>query len=113
MAAADLSRRFLIDICKDGTISYRDTELRPRPPRLNNSALPVFSVNTLEQAETFQLTFGRRQYAEHPERKGQPWYRLSRLEDGTDPALRGDGSLEFEDLDGLTRMFNKFWGKLA
>lgn len=108
MAAANLSRRFLIDVRKDGTISSRDTNELLMPRRLNNSALPVFSVSTLEAVAALEVRFGRRQYAVHPE-TGQVWYRLCTLEDGTDPALRGDGLLEFDDLPGIERMFAKFY----
>lgn len=66
-----LSRPILIDICKDGTISYRTGSQR----RLNDAALPVFSVDTVEEAEFLQVTFGRRQYEEHPDIPGKGWYR--------------------------------------
>jgi hypothetical protein len=60
-----------VDICKDGTISYR----RLGEPSFNGVALPVFSVNHEDQARQLQLRFGRLQYEEHPKMPGRPWYR--------------------------------------
>lgn len=98
-------RPIVIHICKDGTISYR----RRGEKVFNGVALPVFTVDTVEQAEAIQIRFGRRAYSEHPDIPGKPWYRLSRLRDGTDPALRGDGTLKIGDLTGITEMFHEFW----
>lgn len=40
---------------------------------------------------------------------GKIWYRLSRLGDGSDPANRPSGMLDFEDLEGVTVMFREFF----
>lgn len=101
-----LDRDVKIHICKDGTISYRNLNERV----FNGIALPVFSVDTVQQAQDIQVRFGRRQYIKHPDMvDGRDWYKLSVLEDGTDLQLRGDGTLEFDDLPGVTRLFQKWW----
>lgn len=99
-------RPIMIHICRDGTISYRDAS--KEEPIFNGVALPVFSVDTVEEAKTIQITFGRRQYLQHPV-NGMDWYRLSKLEDGSDPANRRVPMLRYEDLEGIGRMFSKFY----
>jgi hypothetical protein len=59
-----LSRRFMIHVCKDGTITYRDTSTREHV--FNGIALPVFSVDTVAQAQALQVRFGRLAHEEHP-----------------------------------------------
>lgn len=71
LSASRLIRPVLVDICKDGTISYR----RLGESSFNGVALPVFSVNHEDQARQLQLRFGRLQYEEHPKMPGRPWYR--------------------------------------
>lgn len=105
LTCGDLSRPIVVHVCKDGTISYR----RAGEPVFNGRALPVFSVNTEDEAMGIQVRFGRLQRVDHPLMPGKPWYVLSRLADGTDPAFRGDGTLELSDLDGITAMFRKHW----
>lgn len=100
----DLNRRIVVHICRDGTISYRERGT----PVFNGRALPVFTVDTIQQAEAIQVRFGRRQYVEHPQIPGKPWFRLSVLEDGTDTVQVG-GLIEFEHLDGIGRMFAEFF----
>lgn len=100
------SRPIMIHICRDGTISYRDAS--KNEPIFNGVALPVFSVNTVEEAQTIQVVYGRRQYVQHPD-NGMDWYKISKLEDGSDPASRSKPLLEYEDLDGISRMFEKFY----
>jgi hypothetical protein len=63
----------MIHICKDGTISYR----QHGEPVFNGVALPVFSVDTVEEAQALQILCCARQYVEHPQLPGKPWYRLS------------------------------------
>jgi len=103
--SSDYSRPIMIHVCKDGTVTYR----RPGEAVFNGVALPVFSVNTPEQAEAIQVRFCRRQYGEHPQMPGEIWYRLSHLGDGSDPASRPSGMLDFEDLEGVTVMFREFF----
>lgn len=71
----DLKRPILIDLCKDGTISFRLRVGGRMAPRLNDAAIPVFSVDTLKQAQDLQVMFCRKQYGSHPEMPNQDWYR--------------------------------------
>lgn len=103
-----LSRPIKIHVCRDGTISYRTDG----QPILNGRALPVFSVDTEEQAQALQVRFCRQQYESHPEQPDRPWYKLSVLRDGTDPVSRREPTLKLNDLDGITEMFQEFWEKL-
>jgi hypothetical protein len=109
-----LSRRFMIHVCKDGTVTYRDTSLRE--PVFNGVALPVFSCDTAEQAEALQvfgqflvIRFCRRGYEPLPQQPGRPWYRLSTLGEGV-PLFR---ALELEDLEKVTLMFAAFYSALV
>lgn len=72
-AREDLSRPVMIHICKDGTISYRQMGERI----FNGVALPVFSVDTVEEAQALQILCGAAQYTEHPQMPGKTWYKLS------------------------------------
>lgn len=103
----DLSRPIIIHVCKDGTISYR----RRTEPVFNGRALPVFSVDTEQQAQDIQLRFGRLQHRAHRQMPGKSWYVLSTLGDGIDPALRGNGTLNLEDLDTVCDLFRDFYAK--
>lgn len=103
----DYMRPIMVHVCRDGTVTFR----RRDEPVFNGRALPVFSVNTPEEAEAIQVRFCRAQWKAHPLMPGKTWYRLSCLYDGTDPAHRGDGMIEPEDLDGITVMFREFWAE--
>lgn len=70
-ARLDFSRPVMIHVCKDGTISYRTKA----EPVFNGVAMPVFSVDTIEQALDAQVMFGRKQYVDHPQLPGRPWYK--------------------------------------
>ena len=89
----DYGKPIMIDICKDGTISYRQRGERS----FNGKALPVFSVNTVEQAKDIQVRFGKVQYKEHPLLPNQPWYRWSGF----------DGNVE--TLEEITRQIRSFF----
>lgn len=105
MTAKDLSRAVLIHLCADGTISYRTREQKV----FNGRALPVFSVDTEEQAQQIQVRFGRLSISEHPLMPGKGWYKLSILGDGTDPVFRETGLIEIEDFDTIADMFRTFY----
>lgn len=92
-AEGDYSRAVMIHICKDGTISYRTRDQKV----FNGRALPVFSVDTIEQAKEAQVLFGRQQYVEHPQIPGQPWYRWTDF----------DGNVE--SLTGVTERLRDWW----
>lgn len=88
-------RRYMIHVCKDGTVTYRDTSTRKKV--FNGRALPVFSVDTAEEARRIQTRFCRLQYGSHPLMPGKPWYTLNEF------------SGEIEDLDRVRNMFAQFY----
>ena len=67
----DWLRPIVVHLCQDGTITYRTRS----EPVFNGVALPVFTVNTEEQAKEIQARFCRRQYTEHPQQPGRPWWK--------------------------------------
>lgn len=89
----NLDRPVLIDCCKDGTITYR----RKGSPSFNGAALPVFSVDTEDEARYLQVLICKAQYNEHPLKPGETWYRLS------------DFSGEVEDLAEVTALLHKHY----
>lgn len=89
----DWRRPILIHCCRDGTISYRQRG----EPIFNNVALPVFSVDTLDQANEIQVRFCRAQYDPHPLMPEKTWYVLN------------DFSGKAEDLPRVTEMFRAYW----
>lgn len=91
----NLSRPILIHCCRDGTITYRTRQERV----FNSVALPVFSVNSEEEAKALQVRFCSRQHKEHPKLKGKPWYVL--------PNFGG----EVDDLAGVTARFSEWYAK--
>jgi hypothetical protein len=93
MKREDFKRPIVIYICKDGTISYRHKS----EPVFNGRALPVFTVDTVDQAKAVQARFGRLQYGEHPQQPGLPWYRWT------------DFGGEVEDLDGVSDAIREFY----
>lgn len=92
----DFSRPITIHICKDGTISYR----AKHEPIFNGVALPVFTVNTVQQAQDIQVMYGRKQWTDHPDMApGQSWYRWT------------DFSGDVDALDGITETLRGWWEK--
>lgn len=73
MKSEYFGRSVVIHCCKDGTITYR----RLGQPTFNGAALPVYSVDTEEEAKLIQVSLCRRQYQEHPLMPGQSWYVLN------------------------------------
>lgn len=94
MNKSDLDRNVLIDICRDGTISYRVRGSNTK--RLNNAALPVFSVDTEDDAKALQVHFCALQYTPHPF-DGRRWYVL--------PGFTG----ELEAMPAVTERFSKWY----
>lgn len=104
---AMIQRQVKIDVCKDGTVSYRLPGINRR---LNdNAAIPVYAVDTEKQAQQLQARFCRLQYRAHPDQPGRPWYKLSKIGDGTDPAMLRPDGLEIDDLDGVRDMFHEWF----
>ncbi len=87
-------RRYMIHVCKDGTVTYRDAVAREKV--FNGRALPVFSVDTIAEAEAIQVRFCKLQYGSHPLMPGKPWYRLNEF------------SGELKDLDRVRAMFAQY-----
>lgn len=97
----DLSRAIKIHCCKDKTITYA----KRGQPSFNGIALPVFSVDTEEEAAMLQLLCCAVQYTEHPQMPGKNWYRLSSFE-------FPNPTLEIEDLDRVTALLRERYAKL-
>jgi len=91
----DLSRPVKIHVCKDKTITYRTAD----QPVFNGIALPVFSVDTIEEAQHLQLLCCACQYGEHPLMPGRNWYRLGSLEFGP--------TLEIDNLDRVADLLRE------
>lgn len=101
MTPYNFDRPIVLHVCKDGTVSYRDK--RKKTKVFNGAALPVFSVDTVDEAEQIQVRFCRLQWGPHPEAKPntgtETWYRLT------------DFSGELEDLDRVAKQFSVFYAK--
>jgi hypothetical protein len=67
-----LGKKVLIHICKDRTLTYRTRD----EPIFNGVALPIYSVDSKEEAEGLILMTCKAQYKEHPLLPGQTWYKL-------------------------------------
>jgi hypothetical protein len=67
-----LSRPVVINCCKDRTLTFMRRGQRP----FNDVALPVFTVNTIREAETLITLVGICQYEQHPLLPGQPWLKI-------------------------------------
>ncbi len=89
------TRRFMIHVCKDGTVTYRDKSISEKV--FNGRALPVFSVDTAEEAERIQVRFCKLQYGHHPQMPGKPWYKVFPF------------SGELEDLNRVRNLFAEFY----
>ena len=71
---AAYKRRYMIHVCADGTVTYRDTVTKEKV--FNGRALPVFSVDTVDEAVMIQTRFCKLQYGSHPLMPGKPWYKV-------------------------------------
>lgn len=84
-----LDRKWLIHCCKDKTISWRTRDM----PIFNGVAIPVYSVETQEEAEALAILCCRKQYKEHPQIPGKPWYKIT-----LDGKLDFQRYLEYDDI---------------
>lgn len=89
----DLSRDIKIHICRDGTFTYRSDD----EPVFNGVAIPVYSVDTKEEAERLQTLMCSRNRLEHPLLPDQPWMYIA-----------GFGG-ELEDLNPLAIRMNEIY----
>ena len=93
------SRPILLHVCTDGTVTYRDKTKKEKV--FNGVALPVFSVDTVEEAQRIQTRFCRLQYGKHPHKNGpEKWYTLTVF------------SGELDDLDRVMADFATFWAEV-
>lgn len=90
-------RPIMLHVCKDGTVSYRDASKHEKV--FNGAALPVFSVDTVDEAEQIQVRFCRKMYSTHPLMPGKPWY------------IFNDFTGDVDDLDFVTASFANFYAK--
>lgn len=94
-------RPIMLHVCKDGTVSYRDASKREKV--FNGVALPVFSVDTVEEAEQLQTRFCRKMWGTHPEMKrGTPWYVLNNFNGNVDDleAVTCDFATRYAEMTG-------------
>lgn len=91
MQREDFARPIMLHCCKDGTITYRQKHEKV----FNGVALPVFSVNTVEEAIMLQVRHCRRQYGPHPQMPGKVWYVFT------------DFGGELEDLEKVSNAFRE------
>jgi hypothetical protein len=92
------SRRFMLHVCKDGTVTYRDKSIGEKV--FNGSALPVFSVDTADEAKWIQVRFCKLQYESHPLMPGKPWYKMFPF------------SGELDDLDRVRSLFAECYKRM-
>lgn len=88
----ELDRPVWVFCCKDRTLTYGPAK---KPP-FNKVAIPVFSVESLEEAEQLVTLVGRKQYEEHPKLRGKPWFKIT-----LDGDLDFKPYLDIEDLNAV------------
>lgn len=96
----DLSREIKIHVCKDRTLSYRNR----LQPIFNKVALPVFSVNNVDEARELIPLVSNRQYEEHPLIPGDTWWKID-----LGPTKH---FLEVEDLPLVTEKLQKAYSSM-
>lgn len=99
-----LDRPVFIHCCQDKTLTYRTKD----EPVFNGRALPVFSVNTKDEAEALIVSVGRCQYEEHPEIPGKPWYKMT-----MDGEVDFRPYLEIKDLEAVTAKLQSRYEKVV
>ncbi len=73
LTTRDLSRPIMFHVCRDRTLTYRQLG----EPVFNDVALPVFSVDTIEEAEELQVMVCECvRDAYHPSMPNKPWYKI-------------------------------------
>lgn len=98
----DFLRDVMLDVEKDGTITYRS-----KADLLPEGCLPFFSVHTGEDAEQLILRLCKRQYALHP-RTRAAHYRYVGLGSERDAAT-GLPLLGVDDINRLADIFRNAW----
>ncbi len=72
LITSDLARPIMFHCCRDRTLTYR----QPGDPVFNDVVLPVFSVDTIEEAEELQILVCECVPDEHPSMPNKPWYKI-------------------------------------
>lgn len=90
-----LNKPIKVHVCKDRTLSLVEPGGRP----FNGVALPVYSVDTVEEGRQLIGLAGSKQYEEHPQLPGQPWLKINI------GVLR---FLELTDLDAVQDKLHQF-----
>jgi hypothetical protein len=101
-------RPVIVHIGKDGTISYLNRATM-KQPTLVEALMPVYSVETEEQAKSLQVIFGKLQYRDNTREPGKPWYILHLLPDGTLLMNREPPYLQISDLPGITKKMHDWY----
>jgi hypothetical protein len=101
-------RPVIVHIGKDGTLSFLNRATM-KQPTLVEALMPVYSVDTEEQAKSLQAIFGRLQYRDNTREPGKPWYVLHRLSDGTMLMSRDPPYLQISDLPGITKQMHEWY----
>jgi hypothetical protein len=101
----DLGRNVLIHICADGTVTFR----RRLDPLFNIGALPVASVDTVEEAQALLVLLCRVQPTDHHQLPGQPWYRYVPFSGDMDglPAVEKAFAKAYNDLRAIRNNISK------
>ena len=67
-----LQKKILIHVCKDRTLSYR----KPLQPIFNGVAIPIYSVDSVDEARALIRMVSKAQWVEHPDIPGDTWYKI-------------------------------------
>lgn len=67
-----LDKTILIHVCKDRTLTYRNR----LQPIFNGVAIPIYSVDTVDQARELIRLVSKAQWVEHPLNPGDVWYKI-------------------------------------
>ena len=67
-----LEKKILIHVCKDRTLSYRNR----LQPIFNGVAIPIYSVDSVDEARSLIRLVSKAQYEEHPLIPGDTWYKI-------------------------------------
>jgi hypothetical protein len=104
-------RPVIVHLGKDGSIRWLNRKGLEQPVVVE-SLMPVFSVETEEQAKSLQVVFGKLQYRDSKSDPGKPWYILHRMPDGTLLMNREPPYLQLSDLPEITKMFATWYDGL-
>jgi hypothetical protein len=101
-------RPVIVHIGKDGTLSFLNRATMTQST-LVEALMPVYSVETEEQAKSLQVVFGKLQYRDNTREPGKPWYILNRLPDGKLLMDRNPPYLQISDLPAITKQMHDWF----